>query len=271
MDILVAHIGGGDPVYGNADDPVRFSCTKLAHIHFATAKPYAENIKKLGEEDFRICFSGNPALNNILTTKKIDRKEISDFLNLDIENSEYIVVLKHPMSSVVDDAYFQMKVSMEAIEEFSEESDIKVVGIYPNTDPGSYDILKVIDETVNQNIKFYKTLPREIFVNLMRNAKVLVGNSSMGLLEAPFYKLPVVNIGNRQQGRLNAGNVKFVDYNKIDIKESIKKAFFDEEYRTYIQSLDNPYGDGYAHKKIVDFLEKIDLDDKKWYVKKLLS
>ena len=72
MDVLVAHIGGGDPVYGNSDDPIRIACSKLAHIHFATANTYAENIKKLGEEEFRICFSGNPVLNNILETKIID-------------------------------------------------------------------------------------------------------------------------------------------------------------------------------------------------------
>lgn len=270
MDVLVAHIGGGDPVYGNSDDPIRIACSKLAHIHFATANAYAENIKKLGEEQFRICLSGNPALNNILETKIIDRNELSDFLKIDISNNEYIVVLKHPLSSEVKDSYEQMNISMKAISEFAIEKKIKVIGIYPNTDPGSYDILKAIDDNCNENIKFYKTLPREIFVNLMRNAKVLVGNSSMGVLEAPLYKLPVVNIGNRQKGRLNAGNVEFVEYDKIKIKNSIEKAFYNEEYRGFVKNLSNPYGDGYAHKKIVDFLEQVDLRDEKWYIKRKL-
>jgi len=147
---------------------------------------------------------------------------------------------------------------------------IKVIGIYPNTDPGSYDILKAIDDNCSENIKFYKTLPREIFVNIMRNAKVLVGNSSMGILEAPFYKLPVVNIGNRQKGRLNAGNVEFVEYDKDQIKKSIEKAFYNKEYRDSVKNLQNPYGDGYAHKKIVDFLDKVDLNDRKWHIKRKL-
>lgn len=270
MDVLVAHIGGGDPVYGNSDDPIRIACSKLAHIHFATANEYAENVKKLGEEDYRICFSGNPALCNILETEYLNREELSKYLDLDIKNNDYIVVLKHPLSSEVNDAYSQMKTTMEAVKKFSDEKNIKVVGIYPNTDPGSYDILKAIDENCNENIKFYKTLPREVFVNLMRNAKVLVGNSSMGILEAPLYKLPVVNVGNRQKGRLNAGNVEFIEYNVDEVYSAIDKACFDENYRKEIESLENPYGDGYAHKKIVKFLEEIDISDEKWYTKRKL-
>ena len=104
----------------------------------------------------------------------------------------------------------------------------------------------------------------------MRNAKVLVGNSSMGILEAPFYKLPVVNIGNRQKGRLNAGNVEFVEYDKDQIKKSIEKAFYNKEYRDSVKNLQNPYGDGYAHKKIVDFLNKVNLNDRKWHIKRKL-
>ena len=214
MEVLVAHIGGGDPVYGNCDDPVRVACSKLAHIHFAFADEYAKNIEKLGEEKYRICFTGNPALNNLIETKVLDRKALSEYLDMDIENNDYIVVLKHPLSSEMQDSYEQMRITMEAVSEFSTSNKVKVVGIYPNTDPGSYDILKAIDENSNENIRFYKTLDREIFVNLIRNTRALVGNSSMGILEAPLYKLPVVNIGNRQQGRLNAGNVEFVHYNK---------------------------------------------------------
>ena len=270
MNVLVAHIGGGDPVYGNSDDPTRLACSKLAHIHFAMADLYAQNIKKLGEEDFRICFSGNPALNNIIKEPSVTKEQLSDYLQFDIKSSNYIVVLKHPLSSEVENTYELMNTSMKAINKFSNTHNVKIIGIYPNTDPGSHEIIKSIDSNCNQNIKFFKTLPRGIFVNLMRNAKCLVGNSSMGILEAPLYGLPVVNIGNRQKGRLNAGNVDFVDYNVDEIVYSIHKACFDEEYRVLVKNLKNPYGDGYAHNKIVNFLNNIDLFDKKWYIKKKL-
>jgi len=270
MDVLVAHIGGGDSVYGNADDPIRFAGSKLAHIHFATAKLYAENLKRIGEEDFRIFFVGNPAYANIANTPRAPLEDISQFLDFDILDSRYVVLLKHPLSSEKESAYKQMKVTLQATEEFAEENNIKVVGIYPNTDPGSYDILNAIEELKSDKIKFFKTLSRNIFINLMRNTMALIGNSSMGILEAPFYKLPVVNVGNRQKGRLNAGNVKFVGYDIELIKKSLHKACFDVDYREYIAELENPYGDEKAPERIKDILLSIDLNDSKWYVKKKL-
>ena len=270
MDVLVAHIGGGDSVYGNADDPIRFAGSKLAHIHFATAKLYAEILKRIGEEDFRIFFVGNPAYANIANTPRAPLEDISQFLDFDILDSRYVVLLKHPLSSEKESAYKQMKVTLQATEEFAEENNIKVVGIYPNTDPGSYDILNAIEELKSDKIKFFKTLSRNIFINLMRNTMALIGNSSMGILEAPFYKLPVVNVGNRQKGRLNAGNVKFVGYDIELIKKSLHKACFDVDYREYIAELENPYGDEKAPERIKDILLSIDLNDSKWYVKKKL-
>lgn len=270
MDVLIAHVGGGDPVYGNADDPIRFATSKLAHIHFVIAKPYAENLKRIGEEDFRIFFTGNPAYANIVNTERISLEDMSQFLDFDISDGRYVVLLKHPLSSEEDSTYQQMKITLQASQEFAEENNVKVVGIYPNTDPGSYDILNAIEQIESDKIKFFKTLPRNIFINLMRNTMALIGNSSMGILEAPFYKLPVVNVGNRQKGRLNAGNVEFVDHDVKAIKNSLHKACFDEEYRKHIDDLENPYGDEKAPERIKDILLSIDLNDSKWYVKKKL-
>jgi len=270
MDVLVAHVGGGDPVYGNADDPVRHAVSKLAHIHFTTTKLYAEYLKKMGEDQWRIFNVGNPSLDNIRKTPLKSLDEISDFLQFDVKDKNYIVLIKHPLSSEKEDSYYQMKVVLEALEELGKEDNLKVIGIYPNTDPGSYNILRVIDKHKNSNyIKFYKTLPREIFVNVLKSALCLVGNSSMGILEAPFYKLPVVNLGGIQKGRLNAGNVEFVPHKKEVIKKAILKACYDGNYREYVKSLKNPYGDGFASKRIGDILENINLNDKKWWIKKL--
>lgn len=267
LDILTVHIGGGDPVYGNADDPIRFACSELAHIHFSTAQDYADNLLNLGEEPKRVVFTGNPALKNIKETPSMTINELERDLGTSLDN--YIVLLKHPLSSEKESAYDQMKTTMEALSKFCNENAYKVVGIYPNTDPGSYDILKVIDEYSNDDtFHFFKTLPRLTFVNLMRNADALIGNSSMGILEAPFYKLPVVNVGARQKGRLNAGNVDFVEYNHNKIIEALEKAVFDKKYKEEVNNLINPYGDGNADIKIANFLNNIDINDNSWYIKK---
>jgi GDP/UDP-N,N'-diacetylbacillosamine 2-epimerase (hydrolysing) len=267
MNVLVAHLGGGDPVYGNSDDPIRFACSKLAHIHFTTSQFYADNLIKIGEDKFRVCFTGNPAFSNIIETKSITRSELTAKLNFDITSTNYIVFLKHPLSSEVENSYDYMAAALNASIEFINANNMKLIGIYPNTDPGSYNILKAIDEVDSNNVKFFKTLPRDIFVNIMRNAMCLAGNSSMGILEAPLYRLPVVNIGNRQKGRLNAGNVEFVEYDKLSIINSLKKACFDVEYRSAVSNLNNPFGNGKAPDKVLEFLMNVDISDKKWHTK----
>jgi len=271
MDVRLIHLAGGDPVFLNSDDPVRFAISKLAHIHCAFAEEYAQNLIKVGEEDFRVTCSGNPSLDNIKKTKEVSLKQISDFLSVDITGGKYVVLIKHPLSSEKSDASEQMSITLEALEKFGSDHDYKIIGIYPNTDPGAYGILDVIDLYDNsQYIHFFKTLPHEIFINLIRNARALAGNSSMGILEAPFYGLPVVNIGNRQTGRLNAGNLVFVKHEIGEIVSNLEKACFDEGYRDHVKELKNPYGDGNSAERIKAFIDAVDLKDDKWLVKRKL-
>ena len=271
MDILFAHLSGGDSVWGNADDPIRFAISKLAHIHFPFAMQYADNLRKIGEEDFRIFYSGNPSLDSIKNTEKMSIKELSKKLNINIVKNGYVVLIKPPLSSENELAGEQMKVTLESLNLFCKKNNFKVIGIYPNTDPGAYGILDEIEKyNGNKYFHFFKNLPHLEFVNLMRNASALIGNSSMGILEAPFYKLPVINVGRRQSGRLNAGNVEFVDYKEDRILQLLEKACFDNKYRKVVNSLTNPYGDGNAAIKIAKNLEAIDVNDRRWYVKERL-
>ena len=165
--------------------------------------------------------------------KKFDVKSDQDF----IEN--YIVLIKHPLSSEVDAAGEQMETALNSLEKFCHKHSFQVVCIPPNSDPGSHKMNLAIENYADADwlIKT-ETLSRLQFVNLMRNALALVGNSSMGILEAPHYKLPVVNIGNRQQGRLNAGNVEFVPYEIDAIAGALEKAVLNEQYREKIKNLE---------------------------------
>tara|TARA_B100001750_G_C15521970_1_gene612488 strand:- start:3155 stop:4330 length:1176 start_codon:yes stop_codon:yes gene_type:complete len=271
MDILVAHLGGGDPVWGNADDPIRFAVSKLAHIHFTQADEYSKNLKSVGEDAFRIFTVGNPSLENIRNTKNIVIKSLARKIDFDIKKGKFLVLVKHPLSSEKQASGSQMELTLEALNIFCKKYDYKVVASYPNTDPGSYDIINAIKKyEQSTRFKFFKNIPHDYFVNLLRNASVFVGNSSLGILEAPYYKLPVVNIGNRQQGRLNAGNVKFVKHEKKSIIKELEKACFDKKYRARVSKLKNPYGDGYTSDKILKILSTINIEDKKWYVKNKL-
>jgi GDP/UDP-N,N'-diacetylbacillosamine 2-epimerase (hydrolysing) len=107
-----------------------------------------------------------------------------------------------------------------------------------------------------------KNIPRLEFVNLMRRASCLLGNSSAGILEAPLLGLPVINVGNRQRGRLHAENVEFVPHDKDRIIEALRRAIFDPEYRKAVAACSNPYGDGRSSARIAELLATIPLDDK---------
>ena len=264
MEKLVVHIGGGDPVYGNSDDPIRFAVSKLANLHCCSAQEYAENLLRIGEESFRIFHTGNPAFVNIDLTPEVDPGELAKKLDLYESNANYVVLIKHPLSSEVHSSYEQMLITLQSLEIFSEKHAFETICIPPNSDPGSERIRDVIEEYYSKPwFHAVQTLSRLDFVNTMRQAKVLIGNSSMGILEAPHYKLPVVNVGNRQKGRLNAGNVEFVPYDP-------EKACFDDQYREQVCELVNPYGDGTGARKIREAIESVDLKDRKWYVKKKL-
>lgn len=270
MDIPVAHLSGGDTVYGNSDDSIRHAVSKLAHIHFVFAKEHGEMLKRMGEENFRIFNVGSPAIDRIVACPRLDLKTISAKLNFDLNDGNYIVLIKHPLSSEQVNSYRQIKLTLKALEELGSEKGLKTVGIYPNTDPGSLDIVKAIQEFKDSKyIKFYKNLERNIFVNLVRHTLAVAGNSSMAILEAPFFRLPAVNIGNRQRGRINCGNVIFVKYQKEEIKRQIKKSCYDAAYRRHVRSLKNIFGHGGSAKKIAGIFKRVNFRDKKWLIKKL--
>lgn len=272
MNVLVAHLGGGDTVYGNADDPIRFATSKLAHVHLTFSQKSAENLKRVGEEEFRTFNVGNPALDRIRMTREYTLGELSKALEFDLSDENYVVFLQHPLSSEWEEAGAQMRISLTALAQFCAATNCKVVAIYPNTDPGAVEMVEVLKSYKDKSfIRFYKNLEREIFVNVMRRAKALVGNSSMGILEAPFYKLPVVNVGNRQKGREQTGNVEFIPHEIKAITQAIHRACTDQKYREKVAQLTNLFGDGHTSEKIKDVLGSIDPHDPKWLVKKNLT
>ncbi|MFC5540556.1 UDP-N-acetylglucosamine 2-epimerase [Ureibacillus suwonensis] len=260
MNIPVAHVAGGDRVIGNVDDQVRHAVSKLSHIHFTTNQESAERLIKLGEERFRIFNTGNPGLDRLKTVPFLTKEELSRRLNFEIkENEPLILLIQHVISTEIDQAYLQMKITMETVKEMG----YKTIISYPNSDAGGQQIIKAINEYKDLPfIHIQKNIPRLEFVNIMRHASCLLGNSSAGILEAPFLKLPVVNIGNRQKGRLHAENVQFVNHKIAEIKEAVNKAIFDEEYRRVVNNCKNPYGDGNTGKKIANILSTIPIDKK---------
>lgn len=255
MNIPVAHVHGGE-VSGSVDELVRHATTKLSHIHFAASKKSAERIIKMGEESWRVHVVGAPGLDTILNGDFFDEKTIRTKYSL--SSGDYIMLVQHPVSTESSQSgkYFQN--TLKAVESFG----FQTVLVYPNADAGSKDIIKVIESNNNNLIKSHKNLPRKDYLSLLKYASVLVGNSSSGILEAPSFNLPVVNIGSRQYGREMAENVVSVDYNFENIKSAINFVFNDKEFRKKVKNCISPYGDGTAGKQIADILANIEINKK---------
>lgn len=260
MNIPVAHIAGGDRVIGNADDQIRHAVTKLAHVHFPTNMESARRILRLGEQNFRVFNAGHPGLDLFVRAPRLTAGQLSERLGFEVRDREpFILLVQHPLSSEIAAAYVQMKRTLRAVELLG----IKTVMSYPNSDAGSQEMVRAIEEF--RHLPFLhiaKNIRHPEFINLMRRASCLLGNSSAGIMEAPLLKLPVVNVGNRQKGRLHAENVSFVPHDPMKIAAAVRRALHDKSYRAKVARCSNPYGEGRASKRIAEVLAKIPLDEK---------
>lgn len=260
LNIPVCHISGGDRVIGNVDDHVRHAVTKLSHIHLTTSEESKTRIIKMGEQPFRVHNVGHPGLDRLVATEKMDKNDLLRWYGFEEKNfnKPLLLVIQHVISTEIDQAYAQMKFTMEALDALSYNTVIS----FPNSDAGSADIIRCIHEYERRPfIKTFYNIPRKEFVNTMRHASCMLGNSSSGLMEAPFLKLPVVNIGNRQKARMHAENVEFVPHDSAVIKLAVEKACNNAAYRARVAACSSPYGDGKTAQRIATILAEMQCDD----------
>lgn len=255
LNKVVAHIHGGEVSKGCIDESIRHAITKFSHIHFPANTDSAQRIEKMGERPENIFITGAPGLDQIREKKYTPAKEIYNKYSLSQEKPT-ILVIQHPVTQDTTKAETQMKTTLEALMEI----DANYILIYPNNDAGGLAMINIIESTnLPHNFSTYPNIPREDFLGLMSIASCMVGNSSSGIIEAPSFHLPVVNIGIRQEGRLKAKNVINVHHDKQEIMSAIKKALTNEEFKSELKTIKNPYGDGTASIQIAETLEEIEI------------
>lgn len=260
MRMPVVHIGGGDTAEdGNIDNAVRHAVTKLAHLHMVTTPRSAERVIALGEAAWRVHVVGAPGLDRLLQVPDIPPDTLWRRLGYDPGDQPFALVIQHSIISDVEQAGELMRLTLESLVGLGLPAFVS----YPNSDAGSQKIIAVIEAYAQRYpalLHKYQNLPRAEFVNLMRRAHVLIGNSSCGIIEAPLFHLPVVNIGPRQRGREHADNVQFVEHDMAHIQAAIQRAVFDAHYRQAVAGCTNPYGDGHAGERIAAILARCPLD-----------
>jgi len=257
LGIPVAHIHGGE-VTETVDEYARHAITKLSNIHFPATEESRKRIIKMGENTSNVFVVGAPGLDEALSGPFYSSEELSKKYGLDISKPLIIIAL-HPVSENIDGASIQMRHTLEAIKELG----YPAIVIYPNSDAGGREMIKVIKEFENiPYIKTFKNIQRKEFLSLLKISAVIVGNSSSGIIEAPSFGIPTVNIGNRQAGRERGDSIIDVDYDKAKIMEKIKKSIEDQNFRGHIKTADNLYGDGKSGEKIANILATINLNEK---------
>lgn len=255
LSIPVAHIHGGE-ISSTVDNLARHAITKLSNIHFPANLESAKRIIRMGEEPKMVFVVGAPGLDYVINETLLEPEKIAEIYDLDLSRP-IIIVLQHPVTLEVENAQSQIYETLEAVLDLHYQTIV----IYPNADAGGRSMINVIKMYENRsNIKIYKSLPRRDFLSILKVASVLVGNSSSGIIEAPSFKLPVVNIGTRQNGRDRAENVIDATYEREDIKTKILYCLSNKEFNNKIENCKNPYGEGNAGVKIADILSKIAID-----------
>lgn len=255
MNIKIVHMHGGEPTKGAIDDQIRAAITKMSTLHFATTNKYKDEIINMGTDSSNVFNVGATSVENIKNTKLLTLKKLSEVLKVKFEIDKQIFLITfHPVTLDSENQKQQINTLISALKTF----DAIFIVTGANADFGG----DIINQTWNifknekENVYIFKSLGMLNYLSICKYAKVMIGNSSSGIIESPQFKLPTVNIGKRQEGRIRCKNIIDVDYSEESIKNGIRKAC-SKEFIESIKNIENPYGDGTTSEKIIKILEEI--------------
>lgn len=251
MRIPIIHLCGGDITEGAIDDSVRNSVTMMADYHFVGTESAAQNIKRMRNSDNRIWIVGEPGLDAFVRNDTMSRAVLAKELDLDI-NSHWVLMTYH--SETKEDLAYNLRILDNIIQVLLTRRDIQTVITYANADFGGSQINEKLEEYAEENknsIRVISSLGQYRYLSYMRQVEFVIGNSSSGIVEAPFLNIPVINVGNRQLGRYLCGNIIQSD----GTIESLVKSINDIQIIKNTQHDDLAYwGDGYCSERIFKIL-----------------
>jgi len=259
LGLAMAHYAAGDRVVGNVDDMIRHAVSRLSHLLLTTNEDARQRLIKAGEEEWRVKTVGHSGLDRMRQAPVMTAEQIAAALDVPALNQRYVVVIQHPLSSEWQNAGKEITETMAALGELG----LQVFVSYPNSDPGAEQIIRVIEESRSDaRVHIFKNIPDAPFVNLLRKATALVGNSSLGLLEAPYLKLPVINVGRRQSNRHHAENIFFVPAERDKIVAQLRDIMENPKTQETIRNCANPFGDGHTGERVAQLLASTPIDSR---------
>ncbi|MEW6573299.1 MAG: UDP-N-acetylglucosamine 2-epimerase [Bacillota bacterium] len=260
--VPIAHIGGGETTEGVLDEQVRHAVSKMSHLHFAGTVEYARNLRRMGEEAWRIHLVGAPGVENIRKQRVMTTKGLKKTFDIDVSRPTLLITYHPETLTGKENPAQEVAVLIDALKEFS---DYQQVVTYPGAEAGFHAVIEAWKRYAveNSNVKLYQSLGSQGYLGVMRYASAVVGNSSSGIIEAPSFRVPAVNIGNRQKGRVRAESIIDVPCRKEEIIAGLHKALEDRDFRRLVKRVRNPYdphGDGNVSGRIVSVLESVPID-----------
>ncbi len=262
----VAHIHGGELTFGAMDDAFRHSITKMSHIHFTANKVYKKRVIQLGENPKNVHVVGGLGVDSLIKTDFLTRDELEKKYSFSFKKRNFLVCF-HPETSSDISSKKQITEILSALEELK---DSLIIFTMPGADLGNSIIKKEIKKfiRVNKNTLFIESFGQVDFFSLLKQVNAIIGNSSSGILEMPYFQKATINLGDRQLGRLNSRSVLNSPIKKNDILKSVKKIFL-PSFNKKIKKNEKFYGKGGASKKIVKILKN--LDTKNLFQKKFFN
>ena len=237
--IPIAHIHGGEITEGAYDDAIRHSITKMSHLHFTSTEEYRRRVIQLGEQPERVFYVGALGVENITSIPLMAKEEVEESIGFMIDRNT-ILVTYHPVTLSRVDVKTLIKDFLSALQE---RTNLRIVFTMPNSDNGGSIISKEIEQFVarnNDRAVSFKSLGIKRYLSLMKQVSAVVGNSSSGILEAPSFRIPTLNIGDRQTGRVAAESVYNCAPDKVSILTGLDFIFSDAFKEKAAQAV-NPY------------------------------
>ena len=264
--IPLAHIHGGESTQGAIDEGIRHALTKMSHIHFCATSLYKRRIIQLGENPARVYNVGGLGVENIKRLELLSKKDFENSLGFKL-GKKNILVTFHPQTIEKKSASKQFSQILNALDSLK---DTHFIFTGANADNGGKIINEMAQSYCLKNPEkaiFAISLGQLRYLSAIKHADIVLGNSSSGISEAPSLKKATINIGNRQKGRIKAASIIDAKCDKSAILKAIKKAY-SKDFQAKLKSVKNPYGSGFASKKIIKVLENIKLNGilkKKFY------
>jgi len=249
--IRIAHLYGGESTEGAVDESFRHAITKLSHLHFTSTDKYRQRIIQMGEQPDNVYNVGALGVENILHEKLINKNDLESLIGMKLDKP-YAVVTFHPVTLENNSAEEQMKAILDVCRRHQE---MRFIFTKANADANGRIINKMIDEYVqtDHNAVVFASLGSVKYLSVMKYCSVVMGNSSSGLIEAPSFGIPTINIGDRQKGRVQADSVINCKPITKEINRALSVALSDE-FKIKARKTVNPYGDGDTSDKIVSIL-----------------